>query len=121
MQITLTNGCKFTTNEMKIKLTQSKPKVTVTPKQNVMFNTVNNHSVDLAITAANKDGSPVNINAIYLTNYTDAFAYADGKLILKDKSAVAKGKTYKLKFAVYYAGCVDSEKPATVTYKVTVK
>lgn len=115
MQITLTNGCKFVTNEMKIKLTQSKPKVTVAPKQNVMFNTVDDHSVAVTFNAATAD-----IDRIELTNFTNVFAYEGGNLVLKDKGAVAKGKTYTLKFNVYFEGCVDSEKPVSVSYKVKV-
>ena len=120
MQLALDNGCKIVTNEVKIKLKQSKPKVTVTPKQAAMFNNVNENTVAVAISAANKDGSVVDIEKIELTNFTDAFSYENGELVLKDRGAVKKGKTYSLKFNVYFEGCADSEKATTVTYKVKV-
>ena len=85
-----------------------------------MFNTVNNNAVAVAINATNKDGTAVGIEKIELSNLTDAFTYADGKLVLTDRGAVAKGKTYTLKFNVYFEGHADSEKPTAVTYKVKV-
>ena len=126
LKLTLDSGkdtYQVVTGEQKFKLTQSKPKLTVVPKQAVMFNTVNNNKVPVEITAANKDGSQVVIDRIELTNFTNAFAYdkASGILSLTGRGEVVKGKTYKLKFNVYYEGCVDSEKPVSVTYKVTVK
>ena len=121
MRISLVNSdmvCHIVTDEFKVKLTQSKPKVTASPKQAVMFNTVANSSVPVTLTAQNKDGSKVQIKAVQLTNFTNAFAYKDGKLTLVNREKVVKGKTYTLKFNVYCEGCADSEKPIVVTYKV---
>jgi hypothetical protein len=79
-------------------------------------------AVAVAFTAKNKNGSQVDIQSIKLSNMTDVFEYTDdGKLILMKRGAVAKGKTYTLKFEVRYAGCADNEKPATVTLKVKIK
>ena len=124
-RLTLDNGedtYKVVTTEQKFKLIQSKPKVTVLPKQTVMFNTVDNNQAVAAFRAANKDGSAVVINRIELKNFTNAFAYDkdSGILSLKGRGEVVKGKTYSLKFNVYCDGCTDSAKPITVTYKVKV-
>ena len=113
---------KVLTTEQKFKLTQSKPKVTVSPKQSTMFNTVNNNQVYVAFKAANKNGSEVVINRIELTNFNNAFAYdmETGILSLTGRGDVVKGKSYSLKFNVYCDGYADNEKPITVTYKVKV-
>lgn len=121
MQLTFDNGyetCQITTNEVKIKVTQSKPKLTVIPKQAVMFNMVTDNTVQVMIQAQNKDKTQVAIESVTLTNFTDVFAYEDGQLKLMNRGTVVRGKTYSLKFAVRYEGCADNEKLPIVTYKV---
>lgn len=116
------NTYEVTTNELKFKLTQSKPKVTVQPKQAVMFNTVDNRaSVDFI--GLNKDKTPVSIKKIVLTNLNDVFSYdvEQGEILLTDRSNVVKGKTYTLKFNIYFDGYGDNEKPVSVSYKVKIQ
>lgn len=124
MQLTIANGestCTVVTNEVKFKLNQSKPKLAALPKNAVIFNMVEGNTVPLTISATNKDGTAVAVKEVELTNFTNAFAYEDGELKLINRGKVVKGKTYSLKLKVYYEGCADSEKAATVTYKVKVK
>jgi hypothetical protein len=121
LKLTLDNGNTLTTDNVKLKVTQSKPTVTVSPKQAVLSNNTTQSAVAVDITAKNKVGSTVQTESIKLSNMTDVFEYADGVLTLKNRGAVAKGKTYTLKFEVRYVGSADNEKPATVTLKVKIK
>ena len=124
IQLTVSNGestCTIVTNEVKFKLNQSKPKMAALPKNAVIFNMAEGSTVPLTISATNKDGTEVAVKEVELTNFTNAFAYEDGELKLVNRGKVVRGKTYSLKLKVYYEGCADSEKPATVTYKVKVK
>lgn len=123
LQLTVSNGknsCTIVTNEVKLKLNQSKPKLSVTPKNAVVFHTSNN-SIPLSFNAVNKDGSKVAVREAELTNFTDIFAYEGGELKLVNRGKAVKGKTYSLKLNVYYEGGVDSEKAVSATYKVKVK
>ncbi len=124
-KLTLSNGFNtyvVDTGLQQFKLTQSKPKVTVVPKQTIMYNTVNKNMVSVAFNAANKDGSAVTIDRVELINFNNAFAYdkETNTLALTGRGEVVKGKTYSLKFNVYCDGYADNEKPVTVTYKVKV-
>jgi hypothetical protein len=123
LKLTLDTGYVLTTGDVKLKVTQSKPKVTVSPKQAVVFNCAAQSQTTVLINAQNKDGTPVTAESIVLTNMTDVFSYdAVGQtLTLKDRGAVAKGKTCTLKFELRYAGCADNEKPVTVSCKVKVQ
>ena len=120
MQLTMDNGNVFDAKVVKVKLTQSKPKTTVNPKQGTIFNNVKKNTIPFEITATNKDGSKVNIKSIKLVNFKNVFSYEDGKITLENRGKVAKGKTYSLKFEVRYEGCADNEKATTITYKVKV-
>jgi hypothetical protein len=120
LKLTLDNVYTLTTDNVKLKVTQSKPTLTVSPKQAVMSNNMESAAA-VEITAKNKDGSSVATDSITLTNMTDVFEYTGGVLTLKKRGAVAKGKTYTLKFEVKYTGCADNEKPAAVTLKVKIK
>ena len=50
-----------------------------------------------------------------------SFDEKQNKILLTDKSNVVKGKTYTLKFNVYFEGCGDNEKPIQVNYKVRIQ
>jgi hypothetical protein len=130
MELTLDNGyeeCTITTGSVKLKVTQSKPKVTASPKLAVVFNNVSDSAADISITAQNKNGTSVAIESVKLTNFNDVFSYEkgeddeDGKLILKDRGKVVKGKTYTLKLEVRFKDDADNEKVTVVSYKVKVQ
>ena len=114
--------------EQAIKVTQGKPKVTITaPDGNVLY-TQHGNTLKLDISAVLKN-EYVEIEDVELTNYTDVMDchYENGELylsVLKDSSYATtfkQGKSYALKFNVTYFDKAANEKPVLVTYKVTIK
>ena len=113
---------EVTTDELKITLKQTKPKVTIQPKQSVMFNTLE-HRIKVEFKGVNKDKTFAPIKKIELTNFKNVFFFDEkqNEILLTDKCSVVKGKTYTLKFNIYFEGCGDNEKPVQVNYKVKIQ
>ena len=120
MHLILDNGNVVKTKEVKVKVTQSKPKTVLSSKQGTIFAMVENHGIPFSVTAVHKDGSNAEIRSVELVGFEDVFSYENGLITLKDRSKAVSGKTYALKFAVRYQQSADNENAAMVTYKVKV-
>ena len=111
---------RFTTSEIKLKLKQSKPKTTVTPKNAIFFSGAYNR-VNLTMNASLKGFDAPEITDIELVNYTDLFDYSDGVLTLQNTGAAAKGKTYPLQFKITFKNQADNEKATIVKVPAKIK
>lgn len=118
----------------KIKVKQGKPKVTVTAAdgvQNILYRDRDNKIVlDFNAVLGKK---PVKISGVELANYTsDLTGFGNwnpetGELEsvtlsqYAEKQILASGKTWKVKFNVYFTDGAGNEKVTQVTYKLMVK
>jgi len=117
---------KISTNDLKIKLKQGKPKFVATPKKEVCYsNAYNSVTVDLSATL--KGAKDPVITNVELLNNTNAFAYSYDDatqqitITLKDNGEAAKGKNYTLQFKLTIEGQAENEKANVVKYTVSVK
>ena len=118
----------------KIKVKQGKPKVTVTAAdgvQNILYRDRDNKIVlDFNAVLGKK---PVKISGVELANYTsDLTGFGNwnpetGELEsvtlsqYAEKQILASGKTWKVKFNVYFTDGAGNEKVTQVTYKLIIK
>lgn len=110
---------------VKFKVKQGNAKVTAFPKTALMYSGSYN-SVEIDMDAVLKGASAPEIERVILSGNTDAFTYVynkDGKgtLTMRDTGRAVKGRTYSLKFQVFFAEQADNVKPVTVKCKVKVK
>ncbi|MCM1092308.1 MAG: Ig-like domain-containing protein, partial [Muribaculum sp.] len=111
---------RITAPELKLKLKQGKPKVTMTPKNPVFYSGAYN-GVRLDANAVLKGADDLDIIGIELINQTALFDYSDGVLRLQNGGAAAKGKTYSLQFKITFKGQADNEKATIVKVNAKVK
>ena len=118
----------------KITVKQGKPKVSITPAdgaQNVLYRDRNNAlTLDVKAVLSNKN---VRISKVELTNYTSDLSLECNydletgvfeSITLSqhaEKQILLSGKTWKLKFNVYFADAAGNEKTTQVTYGVVVQ
>ena len=115
------------------KVTQGKPKVTVTPEgSNVLYRQAgNNLNLNFNAVLKNED---IAIKDVTLLNYTDdlkiSYQYNNGENRIESPISISQynmkditttGKKWTLKFAVTYTDKAGNEKSATVSYKVIIK
>ncbi len=110
---------------VKFKVKQGNAKVTAFPKTALMYSGSYN-SVEIDMDAVLKGASAPEIERVILSGNTDAFTYVynkDGKgtLTMRDTGRAVKGRTYSLKFQVFFAEQADNVKPVTVRCKIKVK
>ena len=110
-----------------VKVTQSKPKVTVNAYNGNTLYTLAGNSLPLEFNAAVKN-TDITIKDVKLLNYTDdlefEFYEETGTGVLSRgqvKQITTNGKSWSLKFAVTFVEGAGNEKPVQVTYKVTIK
>ena len=111
---------RLTTPEIKLKLKQGKPKVSIKPANISFYNGAEN-SVRLEAAATLKGAENPEILKLELINFTDVFQYSDGVLSLIHNGAAVKGKTYNLQFKVTFRGQADNEKAVIVKHKIKMK
>ena len=111
---------QLTTPEIKLKLKQGKPKVTIKPLKAAFFSGAEKN-VRLEAAAELKSAKAPEILKLELVNFNDVFQYSDGVLSLLDNGVAVKEKTYNLQFRVSIRGQADNEKAITVKYKVKIK
>lgn len=115
---------QITTNELKLKLKQSKLKITAAPKQAIFFsNSCNSVKLDITTALARKNASKPAITNMELLNYQNVFDYhnSNQELTLKSNGEAVKGKSYTLQFKLNVEGQADNEKEIIVKYKVVIK
>ncbi len=111
---------RITTQQLRLKLKQGRPKVTATPKNPVFYSGAYN-SVRLYVNTALKGANAPEITEIKLMNQTDLFDYSNGVLSLRNTGAAIKGKTYSLQFRITYRGQADNEKATVIKVNAKVK
>ncbi|MBR5558951.1 MAG: leucine-rich repeat domain-containing protein [Oscillospiraceae bacterium] len=122
--LTLTNAEDSTMNlegkALTIKVTQGKPKLTVSPAKPAVD--LNSDGFKLDFEATLKNAPNPAIGSIEQLNLTDAFTYNSetGILSFAENATAVKGKKYTLQFAVTYADQAANEKPVVFKYTVSV-
>ncbi|MCM1143690.1 MAG: Ig-like domain-containing protein [Blautia sp.] len=111
---------QISTPEIKLKLKQGKPKVSLTPKGGAFFSGAYN-SAPVRIDATLKGAPDPVIETVELTNGAGVFQYENERIALLKEGTSVKGKAYSLKFKVTFKGHADNEKPVTVTYSAKVR
>lgn len=110
---------------VKFKVKQGSVKMSISPKS-ALVHSGSYNTVDLDMKAVLKGADAPEIEKVVLVGDTNAFAYVydkegKGTLIMKDEGGAVKGKSYSLKFQIYFAEQADNGKPVTVRYRVKVK
>ncbi len=126
---TIDNGdgktTKYTTPDIKLKLAQGRPKVTITPANAVFFSgIVGTETLDVA--AVLTKAPDLAIEDVELVNFKAEFAPVSynketKKLDITSTKRAAKNKTYRLQFKVTFKDQAGNEKPTMVNYSVKVK
>lgn len=113
---------QITSPVMKLKLKQSKAKITAAPKSAVFYSGAYN-SVKVKMKASLNGVPNPAVTNVQLINNTNAFSYhfSQGKLTLKNTGEAVKGKTYTLQFRVTLNGQADNESTVIVKYQVKVR
>ncbi|MCM1143982.1 MAG: Ig-like domain-containing protein [Blautia sp.] len=110
----------LTSEAVKIKLTQKKPKVKVSGGN--VYSSTRSDGKTIRFALTNSVGASIDADRIVLQSAPKDFSYdtATGILSYTPRGTTARGKSYTLKFAVYPDGCGDNEKPLVVSYKVAI-
>ncbi len=114
---------KYETPELKIRLKQGSPRVSITPAGAQFYSGIESLiNRDIKITLAGAQDPPA-IEDVKLLNYTTEFdLYYDANNIrITHTGCAAKNKTYSLQFEVTLKDKATNEKPIKTTYSVKVK
>ncbi len=115
---------QITTQQLRLKLKQGRPKVTATPKNPVFFSGAYNSvklTVNTALKGTPKEANNPEITEIQLINQTDLFDYSNGVLSLRNTGAAVNGKTYSLQFKITFRGQADNEKSTVIKVNAKIK
>lgn len=111
---------QITTPEIRLKLKQGKPQISLTPKGAAFFSGAYN-SAPVQISASLKGAADPVIETVELISSTDAFQYEQDRISLLKTGTAVKGKNYSLKFRITLKDQADNEKPVTVKYSARVR
>jgi len=113
--------------QQKIKVKEGKAKVTVSsPNGNVLYRERDNELI-FKVEPNYKNNPDLEIRRIELVNYTgdlELYSIGNDEYLLRQSSLnqiIASGKTWNLKFNVYFEGKAVNTKPLQFTYKISVK
>lgn len=114
----------YQTPDISLKLKQSKPKVTITPKNAVFFSGAYNNAVTRKITATLKGADNPVIDKVDLLNDGDGAFVCDiqnDTFTLRSTEKSIKDKNYTLQLKVTFKDQADNEKATIIKYSVKVK
>ncbi len=111
-----------TTKEISLKLKQNKPKVSIAPKEGIIYIGAGN-IVEIKVNAVTRNDLWTQVKSVKLLNNTDAFICTEESwyFTLESTDNAIKGKTYTLQLEIHFKDEADNEKPMVVKYKVKVK